>query len=146
MLQDDGQLAVIDFQDAVIGPVTYDLVSLLRDCYIRWPSSRVRKWALYHRDALQVAGHIESVSDEVFLRWFDWMGLQRHIKVLGTFARLYLRDGKVAYLQDLPMVVRYVRDVLAAYASREAAFAEFSAWFDSALTPRIAGQPWSAAH
>jgi aminoglycoside/choline kinase family phosphotransferase len=144
MLQDDGQLAVIDFQDAVIGPVTYDLVSLLRDCYIRWPGRRVRQWALSHRDALRVAGHIASVSDAVFLRWFDWMGLQRHIKVLGTFARLYLRDGKVTYLRDLPLVVRYVRDVLAVYAPHEPAFAAFADWFDSALIPRIAAQSWSA--
>ncbi len=144
MLLEGEQLAVIDFQDAVIGPVTYDLVSLLKDCYVRWPAHRVRAWALSHRDALRCAGLIQPVSDESFLRWFDLMGLQRHIKVLGTFARLYLRDGKSAYLRDLPLVIDYVREASRAYAPREAAFADFTAWFDSTLGPLIAGQPWSA--
>ena len=110
MLQDNGELAVIDFQDAVIGPVTYDLVSLPKDCYLRWPVDRVR-----------------------------------HLKVLGTFARLYLRDGKADYLQDLPLVVRYVREALEAYAADEPEFSAFSEWFDTAVAPRIDSQPWSAA-
>ena len=80
-----------------------------------------------------------------FLRWFDWMGLQRHLKVLGTFARLYLRDGKASYLQDLPLVVRYVREVVEAYAPDEPVFSAFAEWFDSAVAPRIDSQPWSAA-
>ena len=79
------------------------------------------------------------------MRWFDWMGLQRHLKVLGTFARLYLRDGKAAYLQDLPLVVNYVRDVVALYAPREPAFAAFAEWFERALTPLIIDQPWGAS-
>ncbi len=145
MVQGSGGLAVIDFQDAVTGPLTYDLVSLLKDCYIHWPFDRVRVWALSHRDALQAAGVIESVDDDPFMRWFDWMGLQRHIKVLGTFARLYLRDGKPTYLQDLPLVLRYVRGVAAEYASQEPAFAAFSSWFDTVLAPRIAAQSWSSA-
>ena len=144
MVHGSGDLAVIDFQDAVIGPVTYDLVSLLKDCYIHWPAHRVRGWALSYRDALQAAGHIETIEDDTFIRWFDWMGLQRHIKVLGTFARLYLRDGKAAYLQDLPLVVRYVREVAAEYAPREPAFAAFSQWLDATLVPLIEAQAWSA--
>ena len=144
MLQGSGELAVIDFQDAVLGPVTYDLVSLLKDCYIPWPYEKVHDWALLHRDALQAAGYIAPTDDERFLRWFDWMGLQRHIKVLGTFARLYLRDGKATYLQDLPLVIRYVREVAAKHAPREPAFAAFSDWFDTALAPLIASQAWSA--
>ena len=162
MLQKDGQLAVIDFQDAVVGPVTYDLVSLLRDCYIRWPLDKVRRWALDYRSSLEALGKVELVkecagsdshTDSVkararaegeFLRWFDLMGLQRHIKVLGTFARLYLRDGKSAYLDDLPMVLTYVRDVLQQY-QHEPALAQFAVWFEATLDPLIEQKPWSAA-
>ena len=142
MLQDDGQLAVIDFQDAVVGPVTYDLVSLLRDCYIQWPADRVCTWALAHRDALCEQGLLAEVDDALFLRWFDWMGLQRHIKVLGTFARLYLRDGKPAYLEDLPLVIAYVLEILEKYRSDEPTFAEFLDWFEHRLSPLIARQGW----
>ena len=144
MPQPDGQLAVIDFQDAVHGPVTYDLVSLLRDCYIRWPAQRVDRWALEHRDQLCDRGLLVEVEDALFLRWFDWMGLQRHIKVLGTFARLYLRDGKPGYLEDLPLVIHYVRQILEKYADDEPAFAEFGDWFDTALRSLIEQQPWGA--
>ena len=108
---------MIDFQDAVVGPVTYDLVSLLRDCYIQWPAERVRigPWPTARHCARGSAGEVD---DAVFLRWFDWMGLQRHIKVLGTFARLYLRDGKPAYLDDLPLVLDYVLEILEQYRLR----------------------------
>ena len=145
MLVADDQLAVIDFQDAVVGPVTYDLVSLLRDCYIQWPRARVRGWALAYRDSLQALGQLSGVDDALFLRWFDWMGLQRHIKVLGTFARLYLRDDKPAYLEDLPLTLHYVQEVLAQYADREPEFAEFESWLSRALSPLIAEQQWSTA-
>ena len=143
MLVANDELAVIDFQDAVLGPVTYDLVSLLRDCYVCWPQQRVRSWALSHRDALQAAGSIAPVSDEHFCRWFDLMGLQRHLKVLGTFARLYLRDGKAGYLSDLPLVLRYVRQVLATYSPFEPAFSSFSQWWDEVVQPKVARQNWS---
>ena len=145
MLQPDGQLGVIDFQDAVIGPVTYDLVSRLRDCYVRWPAAKVEAWALSHRNALRDLGCLPAVNDTRFLRWMDWMGLQRHIKVLGTFARLYLRDGKAGYLEDLPLVIGYVREILHKYAHAEAAFANFAGWFDSALMPLVEQQSWSTA-
>ncbi|MBW8367426.1 MAG: phosphotransferase [Arenimonas sp.] len=101
---------VIDFQDAVLGPVTYDLVSLLRDCYIAWPDDRVQAWVEQHRQQLADAG-VPVPGREAFLRAFDLMGLQRHIKVLGIFCRLWYRDGKAGYLQDLPLVWRYTRDV-----------------------------------
>ena len=152
MLHSDGQLAVIDFQDAVVGPVTYDLVSLLRDCYICWPADQVRRWALAYRRRLEAGGKLVGIPERTgstghaeseFLRWFDLMGLQRHIKVLGTFARLYLRDGKSAYLDDLPMVLDYVRDVLQQY-QHEPALAKFADWFEATLDPLIAQQPWSA--
>lgn len=145
MLLPGGELAVIDFQDAVRGPVTYDIVSLLRDCYIRWPAQTVREWALGYRDLLCKQQRLPATDDATFLRWFDWMGLQRHIKVLGTFARLYLRDGKEAYLADLPLVIDYVVEVADQYAPQEAVFAQFSDWFKQELAPRIASQSWSSA-
>jgi aminoglycoside/choline kinase family phosphotransferase len=144
MPQGDGDLGVIDFQDAVLGPVTYDLVSLLRDCYIQWPAARVRGWALAYRQRLQAKGRLQAVEEQRFLRWFDLMGLQRHVKVLGTFARLYLRDNKPAYLRDLPLVVHYVREIAGQYAGEDPAFAEFQRWFDSRLLPNIARQNWGA--
>lgn len=101
---------VIDFQDAVRGPATYDLVSLLRDCYIEWPEDRVRGWALDYRAKLAAAG-IAVPGEAAFLRAFDLMGLQRHIKVLGIFCRLWYRDGKAGYLMDLPLVWKYTREV-----------------------------------
>jgi len=108
MITEENNPGVLDFQDAVIGPVTYDLVSLLRDCYIAWPKERVDGWVRgYHRRLLD-EGFIQETDPERFLRWFDLMGLQRHIKVLGIFARLNLRDGKPGYLGDLPRVMDYV--------------------------------------
>jgi aminoglycoside/choline kinase family phosphotransferase len=136
-------LAVIDFQDAVAGPVTYDLVSLLRDCYIQWPVERVQAWAHSYRDRLCSQGLLAVTDEALFLRWFDWMGLQRHIKVLGTFSRLYLRDGKSAYLDDLPLVIQYVLQIADQYAEEEPIFADFSAWFSECLSPLIMTQDWS---
>lgn len=145
MLDAAGALALIDFQDAVAGPLTYDLVSLLRDCYVRWPAAQVMDWAREHRHALLRSGRADLPAQEEFLRAFDWMGLQRHLKVLGTFARLSLRDGKPAYLADLPLVLAYTREILARYAPEEAAFAEFARWFEQRLDPAIAAQPWAGA-
>lgn len=114
MLRADGSIATIDFQDAVRGPITYDLVSLLRDCYIAWPDPQVHAWVEQYRCRLLAAGM--AVADApTFLRWFDLMGLQRHIKVLGIFCRLWYRDGKRGYLADLPRVWSYVRAVGARY-------------------------------
>lgn len=98
---------VIDFQDAVRGPCTYDLVSLLRDCYVRWPDAFVRAKALRFQSLAQARGLLPPQSEAAFLRDFDLMGVQRHLKVLGIFCRLYLRDGKAGYLRDLPLVMRY---------------------------------------
>lgn len=101
---------IIDFQDAVRGPITYDLVSLLRDCYIQWPVQHVHDWVQHHRQCLVATG-ITNVDAARFMRWFDWMGLQRHLKVLGIFCRLWYRDGKAGYLHDLPLTLHYVLDV-----------------------------------
>ncbi len=143
MIVEGDKLALIDFQDAVMGPLTYDIASLFKDCYIRWPQPQVERWVLAYKQQLFEATHISDVSDEQFLRWFDAMALQRHIKVLGTFARLYLRNGKVSYLEDLPMVLCYVRETLDRYAASEPSFAEFSVWFSDNLAQRIAEQAWS---
>lgn len=108
---------ILDFQDAVIGPVTYDLVSLLRDCYISWPRKRIEDWvAGYYELALQSGILRAEQGNEVdFLRWFDWMGVQRHLKAAGIFARLNHRDGKPGYLADVPRTLGYVSEVCAAY-------------------------------
>ncbi len=115
---------ILDFQDAVYGPVTYDAVSLLKDCYIAWPPARVTMWLRDYRERLLRAGFDLPGDDARFVRWFDLMGLQRHIKVLGIFARLYYRDGKPGYLKDLPRVLDYVRAAAGAY-PETAEFAEF---------------------
>ncbi|HEV7613760.1 MAG TPA: phosphotransferase [Steroidobacteraceae bacterium] len=117
---------ILDFQDAVWGPATYDLVSLLKDCYIAWPAQRVRAWALGYREKMSAKGFPLGASDAEFIRWFDLVGLQRHIKVLGIFARLYYRDGKPQYLNDLPRVLDYTRDAAADHAET-AEFADFIA-------------------
>ncbi len=107
---------IIDLQDAVLGPVTYDVVSLLRDCYITWDEARVRAWAETHRQRLVEAGGLDRQVDAArWQRWFDLTGLQRHIKVLGIFCRLWYRDGKRGYLTDLPRVWHYVRSMASRY-------------------------------
>lgn len=124
MVCERGNPGILDFQDAVLGPVTYDLVSLFKDCYIRWPAARVQAWALRYRQQLTGAGIPAGRDDAQFLQWFDWMGLQRHIKVLGIFARLWYRDGKRGYLKDLPLVLDYVRETAQRY-PQTAGFAAF---------------------
>ncbi len=126
---------LIDFQDAVWGPVTYDLVSLLRDCYIEWPAARVQEWALQFRDRHAAAGGA-AVDDATWLRWFDWMGLQRHLKVLGIFARLCYRDGKRGYLKDLPLTLRYCITV----AERYAELRPFADWLQQTVANRLDAQ------
>ncbi|TAN67800.1 MAG: aminoglycoside phosphotransferase [Methylobacter sp.] len=114
MVLDSDSPGVIDFQDAVIGPITYDLVSLLRDCYIAWPEQQVEQWQLNYFERLRQAGLITS-SPAQFKRWFDLMGLQRHLKAIGIFSRLHLRDAKSNYLGDIPRTLNYVTTVCAAY-------------------------------
>ena len=116
MVTEPNNPGVLDFQDAVVGAVTYDLVSLLRDCYIAWPRERVEAWALQHRARLRALGMTGLDDAEQFLRWFDLMGVQRHLKATGIFARLNLRDGKPGYLQDIPRTLGYVAAVADRYA------------------------------
>jgi len=105
---------VIDFQDAVIGPITYDLVSLLRDCYIAWPEQQVEQWVENYFQRLTQAGLV-NVELSQFKRWFDLMGLQRHLKAIGIFSRLHLRDGKSGYLNDIPRTLNHVMTVCSLY-------------------------------
>jgi N-acetylmuramate 1-kinase len=107
---------IIDFQDALRGPVGYDLVSLLKDCYISWPRSRVEGWVRDYRLMMPAqASHSAGINDAQMLRWFDVIGIQRHLKVLGIFARLWYRDGKSGYLKDLPLTLQYVVDACAGF-------------------------------
>jgi N-acetylmuramate 1-kinase len=107
---------VLDFQDAVYGPITYDLVSLLRDAYISWDEEHQLDWAVHYWDRARAAGLPVDSDFAAFWRDFEWMGVQRQLKVLGIFARLYHRDGKDAYLDDMPRVMGYLRGACARYA------------------------------
>ena len=111
---------ILDFQDALRGPVGYDLVSLLKDCYIAWPRERVIGWVSAYRARLLAQGGEAGAGEAQFLRWFDLIGVQRHIKVLGIFCRLWYRDGKRGYLPDLARTLDYVREVSARYAELQA--------------------------
>jgi aminoglycoside/choline kinase family phosphotransferase len=115
---------IIDFQDALCGPVGYDLVSLLKDCYIGWPRERVLGWVEEFRALLAAQGGAVGASASEFVRWFDLIGVQRHVKVLGIFCRLWYRDGKPGYLPDLPRTLDYVRDTCTRY-HELAAFGRF---------------------
>ncbi len=110
---------ILDFQDAVSGPVTYDLVSLLRDCYIRWPKERVEDWAMGYQILARQSGLPVGDDEQRFMHDFDWMGVQRHLKVLGIFSRLSYRDGKTGFLNDLPQVYQYLIEVSGTYPELE---------------------------
>ncbi|HEY1058052.1 MAG TPA: phosphotransferase [Limnobacter sp.] len=109
------QLGMLDFQDAVQGPLSYDLVSILRDAYVEWPEDMTVDWAIRYWEQAKKAGLSIPHDASEFYRQFDFMGLQRHLKILGIFARLYHRDGKSQYLNDLPLVLAYVRSVASRY-------------------------------
>ncbi|QOP46551.1 aminoglycoside phosphotransferase family protein [Sulfurimonas paralvinellae] len=102
MVRADNSLGIIDYQDAMSGVLTYDLVSLLKDCYITFDRESVLELVLYFKEQIG-----SDASDEQFIKWFDFMGMQRHIKVLGIFSRLFLRDGKDGYLKDIPLTLAY---------------------------------------
>ena len=111
----DNSPGVIDFQDMVIGPICYDIVSLLKDCYIKWPAQDVKRWAIeFHQLSLKQGLHSQH-DEQQWLKWFDWMGVQRHLKVLGIFSRLYFRDGKDQYMGDIPLVHKYLIDTCEHY-------------------------------
>jgi aminoglycoside/choline kinase family phosphotransferase len=115
LLPGDTNPGVLDFQDALLGPITYDLVSLLRDAYVDWEEEQVLDWAIRHWERARKAGLPVAADFSEFYRDFEWMGLQRHLKVLGIFARLNHRDGKSRYLADMPRVLRYVTGAASRY-------------------------------
>lgn len=98
---------IIDYQDAVRGPITYDLVSLLRDCYIDWPQKRVEDWVSKYLEMINNK-HLDNDEKLLFLKWFDLMGIQRHLKAIGIFSRLSIRDNKANYLDDIPRTLNYI--------------------------------------
>lgn len=111
----EDKVGVLDFQDALQGPITYDLVSLLKDCYIDWPQAQIDRWVESYYLQLSELNYLKNISLEQFTRWFDFMGLQRHLKCLGIFVRLHVRDQKPNYLNDIPRVITYVRSVCDKY-------------------------------
>ena len=134
MLLDDSTfpaLGVIDFQDAVHGPYSYDVVSLLRDCYLRWEPEIVTGWALTYWENAQAEGLLPDVSDSQFMRDFDLIGLQRQLKVMGIFCRLSLRDNKSQYLADIPLVIQYFLEVSGHYPE----LGDFVEWFNQRVLP-----------
>ena len=106
---------IIDFQDAVFGPISYDMVSLLKDAYIEWDEDIALDWLVRYWEMARKAGLPVAADFGKFFRDYEWMGVQRHVKVLGIFARLYHRDGKDGYLKDLPLVARYLRKACERY-------------------------------
>jgi aminoglycoside/choline kinase family phosphotransferase len=123
---------VIDFQDAVRGPVTYDLVSLLKDCYINWPTTRVEQWQERFRKQSLDAG-LHNADRDTFHQWFELMGMQRHLKAAGIFARLAIRDGKPGFLKDIPRTVCY----LVQASGRQPALRHFHGWLIDRVVPAI---------
>lgn len=116
MVTEQNNPGILDFQDAVFGPITYDLVSLLKDAYIAWAEEEIIDWAVRYWQAAKKAGLPMPDDFSEFYLDFEWMGAQRHIKVLGIFARLYHRDGKDGYLKDMPLAMNYLRKVCERYA------------------------------
>lgn len=114
MTSDSGEPGILDFQDAVLGPITYDAVSLLRDCYISWPDRQIYGWLRNYFEGLREAGLVKT-DFEKFARWFDWMGVQRHLKASGIFCRLLHRDGKDGYMADIPLTLNYIVRVTSRY-------------------------------
>lgn len=109
LMLSDPNPGILDFQDAVYGPITYDVVSLFKDAYICWDEERILEWVVRYWECAKKAGLPAQADFAGFYRDFEWMGVQRHLKVLGIFARLYYRDGKDAYLKNLPLVMQYLR-------------------------------------
>ena len=124
---------VIDFQDAVNGPYTYDLVSLLRDAYIRWDIDYVAGWVNYYFEKAKRIALITEVSSDQFIREFDLMGLQRQLKVMGIFARLSIRDNKAGYLADIPLVMDYFLEIGQKYYELE----PFILWFKDTVVDNV---------
>ena len=116
LMQIEGKYpGIIDYQDAVLGPITYDLVSLLRDCYIQWPNEKVTKIAKNFYKRFIDDGSVANIEEKIFMKWFDLMGIQRHLKAIGIFSRLNIRDHKSNYLQDIPRTLGYLESIAKHY-------------------------------
>lgn len=117
-LHNQNTLGILDFQDAVWGPITYDIVSLLKDCYINWPQSKVTEWLLFYYQQAQEKGLLDkTISIEKFVEWFDWMGIQRHLKAVFIFIRKLLRDDDPRYLTYIPRTLNYIQATVDNYPS-----------------------------
>ncbi|MFM5377647.1 aminoglycoside phosphotransferase family protein [Aeromonas dhakensis] len=134
----DSELAVIDFQDMVIGPLSYDLVSLLKDCYVRWPDAVIEQGMRLGFDTLQQANLLGGLDYAAFRRAADLTGMQRHLKAAGIFTRLYHRDGKSGYLKDIPRTLGYVVDVCRSHGVAYPVLARFGQWLEQVVLPGLA--------
>lgn len=134
----DSELAVIDFQDMVIGPLSYDLVSLLKDCYVRWPDAVIEQGMRLGFDTLQQANLLGGLDYAAFRRAADLIGMQRHLKAAGIFTRLYHRDGKSGYLKDIPRTLGYVVDVCRSHGAAYPVLARFGQWLEQVVLPGLA--------
>lgn len=132
VLEQSSRPGVIDFQDAVTGPVTYDVVSLLKDCYIQWSEEQIAQWLETFREQTFEAG-LHRADRDTFRQWFELMGMQRHLKAAGIFARLAMRDDKPRYLGDIPRTVSY----LISASKRQPALRHFHDWLAMVAVPRI---------
>ncbi|MFM5146202.1 aminoglycoside phosphotransferase family protein [Aeromonas rivipollensis] len=135
---DDSRLAVIDFQDMVMGPLSYDLVSLLKDCYVRWPDEVIERGMGHGFDTLSRAGLLGGLDYASFRRHADLTGMQRHLKAAGLFTRLYHRDGKSGYLKDIPRTLGYVVDVCHTHGAEHPVLARFGLWLEQVVQPGLA--------
>ena len=141
----DSPLAVIDFQDAIMGPTTYDVVSLLKDVYVVWPREKQLLWLKYYWECLVREGRFDDDSWPQFVEWFDLVGLQRHVKILGVFSRLWLRDDKPAYMRDIPVVIAYIQEACHLYREAYPPVGAFWDWLDGEVMPEVVRQHWYSA-
>lgn len=138
MLLETSNPGVIDFQDAVFGPLTYDLVSLLRDCYLSWPATRLKQWVHeFYQHSIQAGVFSADITLNQYQHWFDKMGMQRHLKAIGIFSRLKIRDGKPDYLKDIPNTINYV----IAVCEEDDALTEFSQLLNQVIVPAMQQHP-----
>ena len=119
MVTKENNPGIIDYQDAVYGPISYDLVSILKDCYIKWPQEEINKWVDFYLNKLHEDKSKFKIERDEFVRWFDLMGVQRHLKASGIFARLSHRDGKQNFLEDIPRTLSYILDLKDTYKELE---------------------------
>lgn len=136
MVLPNDEVGILDFQDAFLGPLTYDPASFLRDCYIDWSTEQVTEWALYYAHQLRAKGYLNNVDDLTFLRWFDFMGMQRHLKALMTFARKAVRDNQPGYLRHIPRTLHYLIDISAKYPELQALNTFYSKQVSAALNKK----------